>query len=310
MPPLKYHSGQRSIQEEAKTTHVAANLASWVGPVGEFAQLADLALLANWQQEDLAFTILSGKPPLVQVDPHAPHRLLLPSPIGERLPALTRCGGLFIHLGQARRVRVNGELTHRPDGVELVGDETFTLCRKYMSPSEALSTGLWVGPQLREPIAIDDPWAAGVVGTADVSFLASLSPDQHPDVAHRGGPPGFLRFEPEHRSLEWTEYLGDGVFKSAGNIRATGVMTLLVPDVITGDAVELVGRGSYTNIRMERRERVDPLIQDREPYPVQGRLACSLDRAYKLHGAMAPRAPSKNGRKFTADAHVDEQAPQ
>jgi hypothetical protein len=310
MRPLQYHSGQRSIQDEAKTTHVAANLAGWVGPVGEFARLADLALLAVLREGALEFTILSGKPPLVDVEMGAATRVKFPSRLGREIPSNTRCGGLFIRLGQARRVRVNGMLTHHGDSVELVADETFTLCRKYMSPSESLASELWIGPEARQPISLQDPWAAGVVANADVSFLASLSPDQHPDVAHRGGPPGFIRFDPARASLEWTEYLGDGVFKSAGNIRATGTCTLLVPDIIGGDAVELVGHGAYTNLRAERRQRVDPLIQDKEPYPVQGRLVCTIDRAFRLRGALAPRVPSSKVSKYTADSTVDEQAPQ
>jgi hypothetical protein len=310
MQPLQYHSGQRAVQQEAKTTRVADNLAGWVGPVGEFARLADLVLLAWWKSEELAFTILSGQPPLVRVDKAAPNRLTFPAVLGGHLPRSTRCGGLFMRLAQARRVRVNGVISQVTDGVELVGDETFTLCRKYMAPSEALATGFQVGPALREPIAVDDPWATGVVCTAEVSFVATSSPDLHPDVAHRGGPPGFLRFEPKTRSLEWTEYLGDGVFKSAGNIRATQTMTLLVPDLSTGDAVELVGRGTYTNLRPERRQRVDALIQDREPFPVQGTLACTVDRAYRLHAALLPRAPVLQADRFTAQARVEEQAPQ
>lgn len=51
--------------------------------------------------------------------------------------------------------------------------------------------------------------------------------------------------------------MGDGIFKSAGNVRATGKFTLLVPDMESGDAVELVGAGKYTNTRPERRLRLD-----------------------------------------------------
>jgi hypothetical protein len=44
MPPLRYHSGQIAVQQEAKTTQIAERLAHWVGPITEFAQIADLFL--------------------------------------------------------------------------------------------------------------------------------------------------------------------------------------------------------------------------------------------------------------------------
>lgn len=114
---------------------------------------------------------------------------------------------------------------------------------------------------------------------AETAFLASISPDGGPDVAHRGGPPGFLELDVAARRLTWTEYVGDGVFKSAGNIRATGMMTLLVPDPDSGDGVELIGRAAYRNVRTGREQRRDALEQHREEFPTQGIMTCEISRA-------------------------------
>ena len=68
MPPLKYHLGQLAVQTEASTSLVAEQLAHWVGPVAEFAQGADLILLASADADKiLSFTVLSGAAPLVEV---------------------------------------------------------------------------------------------------------------------------------------------------------------------------------------------------------------------------------------------------
>ena len=139
-----------------------------------------------------------------------------------------------------------------------------------MAPSLALEERPHLGPVACEPLALDDPWLAALLAKAETSFLASVSPDGGPDVAHRGGPPGFLELDAAARRLTWPEYVGDGVFKSAGNVRATGIMTLLVPDHDSGDGVELIGRGDYRNIRPERRQRIDALVQHREPVPNPG----------------------------------------
>jgi hypothetical protein len=70
-----------------------------------------------------------------------------------------------------------------------------------MAPSCALVPERHTGPDAAEPLALDDPWLAAVVARAETAFLASISPDGGPDVAHRGGPPGFLTLDPAARRL-------------------------------------------------------------------------------------------------------------
>ena len=53
---LVYHAGQIEVQEEANTRPAAENLADWVGPVGQFASVADMFLLASADEAgDLRF---------------------------------------------------------------------------------------------------------------------------------------------------------------------------------------------------------------------------------------------------------------
>jgi len=311
MPPLRYHTGQIAVQEEAKTRHVADKLAHWVGPVGEFALGADLLLLATAGTDGiLSFMVLSGEPPLVEVAGGSGARLRFPPSLLPLLQTPVACGGLTISLGQARRARINGQLMPSGGATELAAAETFTLCRKYMAPSLALEERPHLGPVACEPLALDDAWLAGLLAKAETSFLASISPDGGPDVAHRGSPPGFLELDAAARRLTWPEYVGDGVFKSAGNVRATRMMTLLVPDHDSDDGVELVGRGDYRNIRPERRQRLDALVQHRDPFPIQGVITCEIVRAVRLRQLLHPRQRIEKAIKVTSRSSVDEQAPQ
>jgi len=100
------------------------------------------------------------------------------------------------------------------------------------------------------------------------------------------------------------------VFKSAGNVRATGVITLLVPDQDSGYGVELIGRGDYRNIRPEHRPRLDALVQHREPFPIQGKITWELVRAVRLRQLLHPRQRIEKAIKVTSRSSVDEQAPQ
>jgi uncharacterized protein len=312
MPPLKYHPGQVAIQAEAKTTLIAEQLAHWVGPVAEFAHGADLILLASIDSAStLAFTALSGTPPLVETL-NGPDglRLRLPQNLAQRSVSPTFYGGLAISLANARRARINGRLVWRGDSIELETTETFTLCKKYIAPTLAVDDKPHMGPSSRETIALTDLWLTDLLARAETSFLASLSPEGKPDVAHRGGPRGFLHLDPAARSLEWEEYVGDGVFKSAGNLRATSKLTLLVPDLDTGEGVELIGYGEYKNLRTERKQRLDPLVQHREDFPVQGVITCKIERAVRLHGLLHPRRRIEHAIKITSRAATSQQAPQ
>ncbi len=64
---------------------------------------------------------------------------------------------------------------------------------------------------------------------------------------------------------------------------------LLVPDFETGDGVAIIGRAEYTNERVLRSERRDPLEQHRTAHPVQGYMRCDIDSVLRLRALMHPR---------------------
>jgi hypothetical protein len=319
MRPLRYHAGQLAVQAEANTTHVADKLAGWVGPVERYAVGADLIVLAVTASDGtLAHVAVSGDPPLA--DPEAPGVLRIPDAAAAVILATgaasasgstaagVAVGGLVISLARAERARINGTVLRDEDGGALAIDERFTLCRKYLAPSIPVGSGLHVGPAAVAPIEIDDPWVARVLAAAETAFLASRSPDGAPDVAHRGGPPGFLVLEATTATVSWTEFVGDGVFKSAGNVRATGIATLLVPDLASGDAVELEGSAAYTNVLTRFLPREDALVQHSERFPTQGRMVLTVRSARRLRSVIAPRRRI-DGDTVTSRDHPEEQAP-
>jgi hypothetical protein len=305
---LQYHAGQVQVQEEANTRRVAEMLADWVGPVGEFAQVADLFFLATAGPDGaLHFASVSGKAPLVEMA--APGMIRLPAIEG--LPeGGAQAGGLAISLAQLRRARINGFL--RPDGSACVleATEAFTNCRKYVMPSVALADEQRCGPSQGYELALDSPWLADVIERAVTSFLASVSPDGQPDVSHRGGDAGFLRFDPARGTLSWSEYVGDGMFKSAGNIRATGIATLLVLDLDSGDAAELTGTAVYNTLRTAKQARTDALERHSEQYPVQGAMSLQIQRATRLESLIGSRRRIEKALRVTSASSIDEQAPQ
>jgi hypothetical protein len=130
-----------------------------------------------------------------------------------------------------------------------------------------------------------------------------------PDVSHRGGEPGFLIYDAAAKRIEWTEYLGDGMFVSVGNIRALSKFTLLVLDLDSGDAPEIYGSGDYQNIRTSRKQRIDPLVQSKEPYPIQGRMLGSVEEVCYLHQLCHPRQIIEKTARVTCASSVADQFP-
>jgi hypothetical protein len=310
MRPLRYHHGQIQVQEEASSRHVADKLAHWVGPAISYALDADLALFALADPDGvLRFVALSGPPPMMDVAGPGVLRFHPALSAVAGIRGSTVAGGLVISLARAERARLNGTLHPLPDGaLALQPEEVFTLCRKYIMPTAGTDLDIVAGPERRDALDLDDPWVAQLVASAETSFLASVAPDGAPDVAHRGGPRGFLSLDPAQRLLTWPEYVGDGVFKSAGNVRATGTATLLIPDFASGDALELVGQAAYETFLRQRRPRTDPLLRFRDPFPVQGRMTLRIEAARRLRRFAWPRQAAA-GDRVTSQSAVGDQAP-
>lgn len=308
---LVYHGGQVEAQEEANTRPIAERLTRWMGPVAQFAAAADALLLAAQDGAGvMRFAALAGAPPLMEEI--AEGTLLLSAapagwqPLeGGRLSAL--CGALAVNLGQRRRARLNGTLARTAEGWTLAATERFINCRKYIAPSLALAGSPRSGPAARAPLAPDDPWLAAVLAGAETAFLASISPAGLPDLSHRGGPAGFLSWH--EGVLTWPEYVGDGMFKSAGNVRATGAATLLAVDLASGDAAELWGRATYATVRREGAPREAGLLQDRDPFPVQGQMRLEVAGAARLTGMLHPRQRTATTERITSCSPIPEQAP-
>lgn len=64
------------------------------------------------------------------------------------------------------------------------------------------------------------------IHSVEFFFVATASPDGHPDCSFKGGPPGFVRVvRPD--LLVWPDYDGNGMFKSLGNIGLNPFVGLL-----------------------------------------------------------------------------------
>jgi hypothetical protein len=308
---LIYHPGQREVQTEANTIPTADRLANFVrDPEAElpaFIQTADLVLLATANKEGLlSFQSISGRAPLVDGETASAMRL----PRGVLAPrTAVPAGGIAINLQERRRARLNGSLVMTDAGPVFSARETFYNCRKYIAPSTPIDDALHIGPIERRQVGIGDAGLASLMARVETAFLASVGAAGQPDVSHRGGPLGFIELDAARSLLRWPELIGNGMFKSAGNVRANGSVTLLALDVESGDAYELSGRGTYeTKLRYEE-PRASGLWPHHEGFPVQGEMTVHVAQAWFLRGLIRPRHRLEDEPKVTSCSSVEDQVP-
>ena len=311
MRPFPYHDGQREIQGEANSIRAADKLSTWVGPVADYANEADLIVLASADANTLHIAALSGPAPLATATAgDGAITVSLPRALTSHLPMERPWGGIVINPATARRSRVAGHPMLNGAHVEVPCTVAFTNCRKYMTPTSSTGTSLHLGPADHEARATDDTWVIETVTRGETAFLITATPDGVADASHRGGPPGFLRYDATGGTIAWTEYLGDGMFVSTGNVRRVSRFALIVLDYESGDAVRLDGTARYTNVRRDRQERVDALLQASEPFPVQGMMEATVQRAARLVQFCHPRQRVERRSRITSADTTAVQHPQ
>ncbi|MBL8961008.1 MAG: pyridoxamine 5'-phosphate oxidase family protein [Gemmatimonadetes bacterium] len=311
MRPFHYHDGQREVQREANSLKAADKLSTWVGPVADYANEADLIVLASADANTLHVAALSGPAPLATATADEGEiTVSLPGDLATLLPLDRPWGGIVINPATARRSRVAGRPTPNGPRIDIPCTVAFTNCRKYMTPTASTGTSPLLGSMTREELALDDAWVVETIARGETAFLCTVTPDGVADVSHRGGQPGFLRYDPAARSMAWTEYLGDGMFVSTGNLRQSPRFALVVLDYASGDALRLDGEATYTNVRRDRHERVDALLQANEPFPVQGALEARVHTATRLVRFCHPRQRVERRSRITSADTTAVQHPQ
>jgi hypothetical protein len=118
-----------------------------------------------------------------------------------------------------------------------------------------------------------------------------------------------MRFEALAGTLTWPELIGNGMLKSAGNIRATGTASVVALDLDSGDAYELCGRADYrTHLRYDE-PREKALWPSEEDFPTQGVVTLHVQRACLLRGLVSPRRRLEAEAKVTSCSPLEDQVP-
>lgn len=252
-----FHPGELQIQARAGEAQLALRNGQLIAdkiPNGalKFVDKQPFVLAASLdQQQNIWVSVLAGQPGFVQAETPQVVRLNTGQLVSAdndifwtNVTEQPVVGLLFIELTSRRRLKVNGPVTFAPDGtgLQVHVQECFPLCPRYIQRREvavttstpqanaAAETGQHFTPSLQH-------WISG----ADTFFVGSSHDNEHIDVGHRGGNPGFVQTLDEN-TLQIPDYNGNSMFNSLGNFTINPRAGLLFVNFETGETLQLTGR--------------------------------------------------------------------
>jgi hypothetical protein len=253
-----YHAGEIAVQERTGERSVALRRGAGIG-----ARLTDsaraflgkqgvAAVGAAGQDRSLWASLWCGAPGFLRSDEHGEHvevvsalDFTLPvDPVRPIMRAGAPLGMLVIDFDTRRRLRVNGTIARLDTlGLDIRVQEAFGNCIKYIQRrhrSDNVPGGAMAPVEFG--CALDDQRRAFIAQT-DTLFVASIHPGRGLDVSHRGGHPGFVRWEQEH-TLKIPDYPGNGMYQTLGNLEVDSRAGLALLDFARCRVLSLTGNAS------------------------------------------------------------------
>jgi hypothetical protein len=246
---VEFHPGELAVQQRCGTRdqaeRVRAGIAVEVPPmIAAILTRQSLVVIGARDQAGRPWSsLLRGRPGFIRVV--EPRRVALEAELEAGDPLRAGLGrGLDIGLlvpdfDTRERVRINGRLESSATGLCVRTEQVFLNCPRYIqrrvpdcaAPSAARRW--WRGARPRE-------LHRRLVARADTLFIASAHPTAGADVSHRGGRPGFVRWQPD--GLSWPDYPGNSMFNTFGNLELDPRAGLLILDFEGGGTLQLTGR--------------------------------------------------------------------
>jgi predicted pyridoxine 5'-phosphate oxidase superfamily flavin-nucleotide-binding protein len=250
-PPMTstgFHEGELAIQRRAGVESDATRLEGMLAPTilsggaAKFLSMQTFAALTGRDDDGrlwvaplsggVGFLRGNGDTLYVSTTPRAGDPL-------HRMPIDQPVGLIAIDFASRRRLRVNGTLTAREEGLTLHVDQAYGNCPQYIHRRAVDVAALAEAGDLRRGSTLSAADEAVIAG-ADTFFLGTTHPTRGSDASHRGGPSGFVQID-SPTELWWPDYAGNNMFNSFGNLAVDDEAGLLFIDFATGATVQLSG---------------------------------------------------------------------
>lgn len=250
-----YHRGEREIQRRAGDENMARTNGRMIsseiikGAI-PFIERQQMAVFGSVDTQNRVWaSVLMGKSGWLKVKEvssiEVDLRQLVSTPkaiLVDHLKHSRQLGALFIELPTRRRYRVNGKVKLIAQGFELVVEEAYPNCPKYIQKGELRLTENVDKPEPRLTKGNQmDTTLLTWIKSVHTFFVASSSESGEIDVSHRGGTPGFIQILPSG-VLKIPDYKGNGLYNSLGNMFTNPNAGLLFIDFENGNTLQLTGQ--------------------------------------------------------------------
>jgi predicted pyridoxine 5'-phosphate oxidase superfamily flavin-nucleotide-binding protein len=262
-----FHAGEIEVQARLLAREAAERVGRAVASeipatLRPFLRTERMAVAASLDEQGRPWaSLLTGAAGFIQATDDHLLRLAatpLPSdPLVANLSARPELGLLVIDPRTRRRLRFNGRGLLSPDGVFLLPDAVYGNCTKYIQKRRLVGESQEKPGEVRRSRTLDARTRA-VIARADTFFIASWHPDGGADASHRGGRPGFVRVR-DNKSLEFSDYPGNNMFNTLGNLLGHPKAGLLFVDFERGHLLQLTG---HTQILWEPETAVRVMIEE------------------------------------------------
>ena len=151
---------------------------------------------------------------------------------------------ILLDFDRRRRMRVNGIARSTNKQLLITVEQTYGNCPKYIQrrePKDLHYSERGDSPDYEDVHDLDEQMQA-LINKSDTFFIgtyASLDGAGGADASHRGGNPGFVKAD--KHTVHWTDFPGNNMFNTLGNIQVNRETALLFVDFATGDGLALSG---------------------------------------------------------------------
>lgn len=267
-----YHEGEIAVQRRAGVRDEAERLAGMVDStvpsdddVRSLVAAQPHAVVTSVDREgDVWVSFLTGEPGFIDVEgQRRVHFAADPSPgdpLSTHLRSGMQAGVLLVDLRSRNRLRLNGVVSPTEEGFELVTEEVFPNCPKYIQRRSFEPVADASGGERTTSESLRSSHREWIAST-DTFFIGSFHPEAGADASHRGGDPGFVDVDGD--TVVYPDYPGNSMFCTLGNVAADSRVGLLFVDFEDGRTLQTTGRAEvvWDEARVARHDGAERLVE-------------------------------------------------